>query len=668
MWYWSEKARSALGLMKRNTTYIYIIACILWLLAVPLSHADAAENSVSVRSAFEFAEQKDWLNARLHAHNSGDPALAKLIEWQAMLDPDSGTRFEEITHFIETSPTWPEQRKLQLRAEFSLRDGGVAKDVLTAWFAAHPPITGIGKWAYAELLPATQKDDIARLLREAWKDGDFDESHEQSFMERYGSILRPQDYEARIDRLLWEGKVTPAKRILHSVNNAHQVLYSARMALIGDAKQAPSLVAQVSSSLMNDPGLTYDRLQWRAKRGDTDGVRELLKAAPATVPYPERWWRVRELQVRKAVDEAKYSLAIKLLSNHGQTEGTEYADATWLKGWILLQFKGQTQEAYQAFYELFSKVKSPVSKARAAYWAGRAALKAKDQLAAENWFRQAAAHPTTFYGQLALARLSGMAPLELPAMPDISEAARTTFNNQLLVQATGRAMQESDNAMATTLLNHLVENTTGRDELALASELGQNIERPYLSVRTAKRALQQKSAILVAPSYPIPKLPDELGVENPLILAIARQESEFDQRAISPSGAIGLTQLLPSTAKETARKLDIPYTESRLYDGAYNLHLGSQYLGRLVRAFDSSYIKAIASYNAGPGRVREWVNQFGSPGKSEEEAVDWIEKIPFSETRNYVQRVTENLQVYRHLLAKESGQTEGLRITEDITR
>lgn len=639
-----------------------------FVLLIMLAPGQAAASPASVRSALEFAEEKNWQNATQHAQNSGNPALVKLIEWQRLLDPDSGATFDEITHFIENSPTWPEQKKLQLRAEQSLRDTNVGKERLAGWFAIYPPISGLGKWLYAETLPESKKEDITRLLREAWVDGDYGESREQQFLERYGAKLRTQDHEARADRLLWDEKITAARRMLPLVNNHHQVLYSARMALISDNKQAPKLVEQVPASLRGDAGLLFDRLQWRARRKDTNGVRELLKEAPAHIPNPQRWWRMRELQVRKAVDEGKHSLALKLLQNHGQTEGSEYADATWLKGWVLLQFKGEFQQAYRQFYDLFGKVKSPVSKARAAYWAGRAALKANDKPAAENWFKQAAAFPTTFYGQLSLARLSGQAPLELPAMPAVSEAARTTFNNQLLVQATRLAIEENDNSIANTLFLQLIENANGREELALIAQMGHEEQKPQFSVRSAKRIMQQKGEVIYAHAYPLVKLPDDLGVEEALILAIARQESEFDPRAVSPSGAVGLAQLLPSTAAEVARKLDVPYTESRLYEAGYNLHLGSQYLGRMVRGFDGSYIAAMAAYNAGPGRVREWVGEIGMPPKSEEGAVDWIEKIPFAETRNYVMRVSENLQVYRHLLARQSRQAEGLRIVEDVTR
>ncbi len=405
------------------------------------------------------------------------------MEWQYLLDPDSGANFDEISHFIEANPAWPEQKKLQLRAEFSLRDGGIGDEALNRWFGTHPPITGIGKWAYAELLPPSRQEDITRLLREAWKDGDFDETHEQSFIDRYGALLRAQDDQARLDRLLWEGKTTPARRMLPRVNTAHQVLYSARIALIDDNAQAPSLVAEVPSSLQNDIGLMYDRLQWRSRRSDTGGVRELLKETPASVPYPEKWWRVRELQVRKAIDEQNYTLAIKLLSNHGQSEGSEYAEATWLHGWVMLQFKKQPQEAYGSFYKLFSSVKFPVSKARAAYWAGRAAAKAGDAPSAENWYRQAAAYPTTFYGQLALAKLSGQAPLELASAPAISAEARTAFHKRLLVEALALAMRERDNDIATLLLNHLVDTATDAQERALIAELGASADHPHFGVR-----------------------------------------------------------------------------------------------------------------------------------------------------------------------------------------
>jgi soluble lytic murein transglycosylase len=440
-----------------------------------------------------------------------------------------------------------------------------------------------------------------------------------------------------------------------------------RMALMADDRNAPFMVTQVDSKLAKDPGLLHARMMWRARKDDDDGVRELLLEAPDNVPFAEKWWKQRERQVRGAIDENQYSLAEKLLAKHGQTEGQGYAEALWLQGWVKLEFLDRPQEAYTHFYAMFNAVKYPVSKARAAYWAARAAAKSNDKEAAKSWYTTATAYPSTFYGQLASVVLYGSAPLRLPADPAIGADSKERFASGELVRAIKLCMELGREELATVFSNHIIDNADTPDEMAQAAALMRRLHSDVLGVRSAKRALQQNT-ILLETGYPRPNLPSGLAVEAPLALAITRQESEFDTKARSKANAIGLMQLLPATAKETARKHNIPYSgEATLLSSSSNMRLGSAYLGRLIERFDGSYVKAIAAYNAGPGRVRQWEDIYGNPGNTPEEVINWIEKIPFSETRNYVQRVLENLQVYRHLTVP-AGKTPTLLIEQDLLR
>ncbi|MDE3059617.1 MAG: lytic transglycosylase domain-containing protein [Pseudomonadota bacterium] len=644
---------------------LLILSFLLWPLPALALSGSGLEHG---RSAMLFMHRQDWNNAALHAKQSGNATLAKLVQWQYLLDPDSQAGFEEITRFIDDNPDWPDQKKLRIRAELAIRDSHVADNDLIAWFGDNEPITGAGKLALAEADQRQEKgsqEKIAGLIRDAWRNGDFDETQEKHILDAHGSLLRREDDIARIDRLLWEEKLTAVKRVLGRLPADYQKLCKARMALIQDKRLAVIAVAEVPSSLKNDPGLIYDRMAYRARRDDDSGVRDMLLAAPAQVPYPEKWWRQRELQVRKAIGERKYTLAEKLLAHHAQIDGSELADAVWLDGWLHSEFMNRPKDGLEIFQRMYDTVHFPASKSRAAYWAGRAAEKAGDKEAAEHWYETAGAYSTTFYGQLAALRHAGEAPLHLPSPPSISEEARRSFEDSELARAAALCVELGEPELAQRLIGHMIADADDEAEAALAAGLGKKLGLTHLGVHGAKKALQ-RNVVLVDAGYPLPKTPTDLAVERPLALAVTRQESEFDAHARSPSGALGMMQLMPATGKEIARKHHLSFAKDRLFDPQYNIGLGGIYLARLINSYDGSYVMAIAAYNAGPGNVRDWTQQFGTPGNNVENAIDWIEKIPFSETRNYVQRVLENLQVYRHLNAGSNA--PALQIGKDLVR
>lgn len=641
-----------------------LLLLFVFFLLPPLSPVAAAANP-HAESAFLFAGREDWGNARAYAKKSGDALLRKLIEWQYLLDADSGASFGEITRFIALNSGWPDIGKLRLRAEQSLRDRPAGDGEVIDWFEAYPPISGAGKIAYAGALSRLNeppREKIRMLVREAWKDGDFEEAQEKEIVSAYGTLLDVNDHIARTDRLLWGEKTAAAKRMLPRLPQAQRHLAEARRLLIKNDRSSTPALSVVPKALKDDPGLIFNRIQYRSRRGDDEGVRDLLVKAPPHPPYPEKWWRYREAQVRAAIGDKQYKLAHTLLAGHETLSGSELADATWLSGWLQLEFLGQPQAAYDTFRRMYNSVSFPVSRSRAAYWAARAAATIGDSDGAGNWYATASAWPTTFYGQIASYKRRGAAALNLPDPPDITGEDREEFNGNELAQAARLCLKYRQQKLAEQLIAFLVETSVDVPQVALAAALGVDAGLAHLGVRGAKKA-SQKSITLPESAYPRPATPKDIAVERALALAITRQESEFDRQAVSSSGARGLMQLLPSTAKETARKLKLGYSNDHLFEPQYNMRLGGYYLSRLINAYDGSYVLAIASYNAGPGNVRRWIKRFGTPGKSLEEVVNWSEKIPFSETRNYVQRVVENLQVYRQL---EGGKNLG--IAEDLTR
>ncbi|MDE3038063.1 MAG: lytic transglycosylase domain-containing protein, partial [Pseudomonadota bacterium] len=505
---------------------------------------------------------------------------------------------------------------------------------------------------------------IDALLREAWRGGDFEEKQEKEFYKKYHHLMSREDDIQRVSRLLWEDKVTPARRLLPLLPKEYQLLFKARIALIQEKRWAGIAIAEVPRKLKNDPGLLFDRLRYREQRGYDSGSREMLLAAPPQVPYPDRWWRWRETEIIKAVDERNYKLAERLLANHGQVAGSNLADAVWLSGWLKTEFLRQPQQGFEIFRRMYDDVHYPVSRARAAYWAARAAEKAGDKAEARHWYLVAADYPTTFYGQVAALKRGGDDTLHIPPAPAIMGDDRERFAESDLAQAIKIAADLGEDSLASRLIKTLAEDADDARQAALIADFGSKSGHPYLGVQAAKKAMQADVLDLHA-SYPVPETPRHLAVEKPLALAIGRQESEFDPRAKSPSNALGVMQLKPATARETARKNGLGYSPSRLFDPEYSFTVGSLYLAHLINNYDGSYIMAIAAYNAGPGNVRGWQHQFGTPGTDVDSAVDWIEKIPYTETRNYVQRVIENLQVYRYLEA--DGRAE-LKLGKDLVR
>ncbi len=654
----------------RTRNFLISCLCSVFFL-VPCSFPAVAltqEESEHAKSAFFFSGRKLWSDALSHAANSNEVVLQTLIKWQYLLAPDSGADFSEIQEFILKHPDWPEQKTLRIRAEMLFPDSGLQSGEIIKWFAGKEPITGVGKIALAGALKqdgAPSIEKIKSLVRDAWRNGDFTEAQEKSLLESYSDLLSKEDDIARTDRLLWENKTTPALRMFSRLDEEHKDLYQARIALQADKKNAAALVAKLSAEMKKDAGLIFDRMVYRQKRDDDSGVREMLLAAPKKVPYSEKWWKYREMQIREAMADGNIKLAGRLLANHGQEAGQDftqgYSDANWLKGRLLLEYSKRPKDAYQIFYKMFSEVKYPVSKSRAAYWAARAAKQAGDIESAKHWYNTATAYPTTFYGQLASLVYNGTAPLRIPPSPVIDPDVREEFNSRNIVHAVNLCIELGEFNVAEKLINHLVADAEDENDAMLASELGAKAGKDYLSVRGAKKALR-KNVVLVDIGYPLPKIPDNLALPAEVALAISRQESEFDNFAKSPSGALGLMQLLPSTAKETARKNDIEFDGSKLYDPEYNMTLGSLYLKRMIDNYDGALVMAVAAYNAGPGNVYKWVQKFGKPANNIDSVVDWIENIPFAETRNYVQRVLENLQVYRYVRAKKSTDSEAIKL------
>lgn len=615
------------------------------------------------QSAFVFAKRKVWNEAIAHAKMAHSDILVKYFTWEYLKDPESDAGFGEITKFIEQNPDWPDHGVLEKHAEVALMADNPSDEMLNEWFSKHAAQTNLVK-----LKMEKDPDALNMMIRSAWVTDNYDKQTEKKILEKYHDILRSSDHIHRIDRLLWEGKQDEAKRLLKLVPEGYQYLFQARIALEEDKDSAPASLAKVPGSLKNDPGLIYERIKWRVRGNDRDGVRELLLITPNEVPYPEKWWGLRDRQIREAISEGKITLAERLLARHGQKpDSISFREAEWLKGWIQLEFLGSPEKSYKIFTKLLEQMETPSGKSKAAYWAGRAAQKIPKSDPAR-WFGEASRYSTTFYGQLAEWELHKDDKnrhghyIKSSAKPTEEEIAR--FRKRELVRLVYELSANNQSDSAARFISYIAQNAKTNSEAILATELGRDIKRIDFAVRASKKILN-RDIIALENGWPLINTPAS-EIEKPLVLALVRQESEFYTDAVSSSGACGLMQLLPATAKETAKKYGFSYSNDKLFEPEYNMTIGSAYMNRMINKFNGSYVLAIASYNAGPGRVRQWLGEFGYPDSNVHNTIDWIEKIPTKETRNYVQHVLENVEVYRFLASGKS--TVKTMIADDLVR
>lgn len=583
------------------------------------------------------------------------PLLRKVALGTLMAQPDTPYDFKQLSSFISSNPSWPELAEIQKRAEEKLPPEYSAEQIIH-WCQAHPPLTLAGFNRMIAALRSTGANDQARnLIRARWVDGSFGSVEQEDFLKKYRSDLRASDHWDRLDRLLWENTEIAALRMLPLVSKGQTLLAKARMSM------ARRDIDRVPAALRHDPGLVYLQLK-QARQDDKDAkALSLLSLQPQHPRHQEDlWWTERSIIARRYLVNGQHSKAYQIAARHKLDKGMSYHQAEFLAGWIALRFLHQTETARKHFHRIYDESSYPISKARGAYWLGRsyAAQKSEEQAAA--WYAKAAVYPTTFYGQLAQAALDADATLTL-APPSIDPDDRRQFTMHDNVRIAALLEQIGERKRAESFIMALAKDATSHTQFALLAQWATKLERYELAVRISKLAVK-RGFMLDNEAYPVPayQLRDE--PEQALVLGLIRQESMFNPTIVSPAQAQGLMQLLPSTARAEARKLDISFSPSRLYEPNYNIRLGSRFLADRIEQFDGALILAIASYNAGPTRVRQWMEKIGDP-RNGVDPIDWIELIPVYETRNYVHRVLEATQIYRARLRQGSSK---LKIIQDI--
>lgn len=594
-----------------------------------------------------------WAPARGMAAEIG-PVAEDIVRWRALRAGEGA--WSDYADFLARRSDWPGMARLHQAGEAAIAEGAPPEAVL-AYFDDRPPQTATGARALIDAFEATGAADAARSEAvRVWRAGmTFPEEGEAGLLERYGAALA-EHHEERLDALLWAGHEISAERMLDRVDAGWRRLGRARIALAARRPGVDPLVAAVPDALADDPGLAYARFDWRIAAGNYDSAADWLierSASAESLGRPARWAGWRAVLARRDLRADDPGRAYRLASSHHLGDGARFADLEWLAGYIALRHLDDPATALGHFRALRVRVGSPISLGRAGYWEGRAHEAMDDTESARAAYAYAAEYQTGYYGQLAAERaglpmdpaLAGTEPL--PDWRGQPFAEGDLFRAARLLRAAGGEWYE-----ARRFILHLAGGLEDEQLRALAGWMLENDE-PNWALNLAKDAVARGEEIVMPAYFPLTDLAtQELPVPAPFALAIARRESEFDHRVVSPADARGLMQILPGTGELVARRLGVEFDEARLTaDAGYNARLGATYLAGLIEEFDGATALVAAGYNAGPGRPRRWIGEIGDPREPDVDVVDWVESVPFSETRNYIMRVMEAVEVYRARLA-----------------
>ena len=613
------------------------------------------------RKAISEMQKSRWSSSLKIAKKGKDKSIYNFIQWRHLLTPGNRASFYDYKVFIDRNSQYPRIDRLRYLAEHKLSTSRVSPKKIIDWFNLKDPLSGYGKMILGESYVLTgNKDKGTNLIKEGWITAKLSRNELKFFRKKYKKYLNAEDYIKRADYLAWNGKHWDLKRLTRYLPKDYELLYTARQILISKGYGVDQAIKNVPQKFKNDAGLNYDRLKWRRKKGRIDSSAEILLKIKNDKDYlvePEKWWKEREIISRALIYKKKYEIAYKISSNHGMNQGSDFAAAEWMSGWISLSFLNDPLTAKDHFKNFYDNVGYPISTSRGAYWLGRTYEKLGNRALSNKWYQEASKYLTTYYGQLAFLKLNPNGKFELKKDMEVDNKYRYIFFNKELVKIVYLLDELKKDKYTKFILRHLANDNIVKGSEVLAAELATNIERYDFAIQVSKIASYQKRFHNKF-NYPIISTPKNINgrkiPESAFILSIIRQESEFDLSANSHAGAKGLMQLMPYTAKLVSKQAKLPYVKSRLTtDPEYNINLGSHYIAGLILQYDGAYPFATAAYNAGPNRVKYWKKINKNPQKKQINYVDWVELIKFRETRNYVQRVLENYNVYRYILEKK---------------
>ncbi len=613
------------------------------------------------KQAIKFMEKRNWKDAEKVAKKARAKSIYDFIQWQHLLTTGNRATFFDYKSFIERNKNYPRIGRIKYLAEHKMSTKVLSPEKIVQWFNGNEPLSGYGKIILGESLIALgKKSDGIQLIKSGWIHADLSRSDLKYFRKKYKNYLNSDDYIKRADYLAWENKYWDLKRMLRYLPKKYQLLYTARQLLMSKSYGVDNAISKVPQDMKNDPGLQYDRLKWRRKRGRVDSSLDILLKIKNTKEYmvrPDKWWIERSIIARSLIYKKKYETAYKISSKHALSEGPEFAEAEWMSGWIAFSFLKDPILAEEHFKRFYENVGYPISLSRGAYWLGRTYEKLGNKELSQYWYNQGAKFLTTYYGQLSYLKISPNKEFQLNELMKVDKSFAESFYKKKLVAIVHLLDELNKDKYTKHILRHLANEDIESGSEILAAKLATDISRFDFAIQISKIASYEKR-FHNKYNYPIISVPKNVKgrkiPEAAFILSVIRQESEFDTSAHSHAGAQGLMQLMTYTAKVVAKQAKISYSKSKLTkDPEYNINLGSYYMAGLLLEYDGAYPFAIAAYNAGPKRVRYWNKINKNPQKKQIDYVDWIELIKFKETRNYVQRVLENYNVYRYILEQK---------------
>ncbi|MDP9808714.1 soluble lytic murein transglycosylase [Rhizobium tibeticum] len=632
--------------------------------SIPRGQAIAPVNS-DLKSGLDALSENDPLQALSTRDRMGRGTLDRhILTWAIAVSGQKGIPSTEIAAAAQELQGWPGLAKLRAYSERALYDENPGPTAVLAAFGQTAPETTSGAIILSRALVATGKQSqAAKYIRKVWRGETLDKPTEDKIVAEFSGLLTSADHKARMDYLMYRNRAVQAKRF-GDMGQA-QSLYKAWAAVMSKAPNAGALLAAVDGKWKGDAGYLFARIEYLRKQDNYAEAAKLLQQAPRNrdeLVNAGEWWNEQRIVSRGLVDQGDFKSAYRIVASYAATTPTDIVEAEFHAGWYALRGLQDPAAAQAHFRKILDFSNGPISVSRAWYWMGRSAEAGGPGKASE-FYAKAGSYPTTFYGQLASDKL-GRKTLNV-SYPSPTQADRQRYLSREAVQAIARLDAAGHGWRAKSLYLALAEQLQSPGELAVLSAQAERSDDHHLSLQVGKIAYS-RGVDVAALAFPLGVIPTNANISGSgkaLAYAIARQESAFNPAAVSAADARGLLQILPGTAKAVAKRHNIAYSKDRLTaDAGYNATLGAHYLGEQIDAFGGSYIMTFIAYNAGPKRVPEWIDRYGDPrGQSIDAIVDWIERIPFPETRNYVQRVMENYEVYKARLGQPSD------IVRDLT-
>lgn len=630
---------------------------IIILLTLTVNLKIFAEPADNIEQIFIYMDQKNWLQAERLALKTNNKALIKIVLSQKFLDSKyPNNNFEQVIKFLHDNPNWPQGKLLEEKAEKYL-DNNTNKKVIFEWFSKHLPLTGKGYKFYALAASSLIKDQkiLLPIIKDAWVYANFSPEEENAYYNKWQKYLTTNNHLERIEEHLWKNDTRSAEQSLKYVDQGYRNSFKAQIAIINKSPNAEKLFRSIPEKYYTS-GLLYRYLDSKKTQRPTSGDIALFKKAKNNRKHFAKWCRIQSYYAREFIDYKDFANSYRMATMPFATCPETIREQEWLAGWLSLSFLKKPDQALVHFNKFIKVVKTPISLARGFYWLGRTYEAKGDRQLAQKFYEQAAKYSFTFYGQVASIELN-RTKLVLPPVPLITSEERKNIENKEIIKAIRLLVKYNKNHLAMIYSKAAIKNTKNPAEIQIIANIIKACNNTHYMVDVAKIAAQNNIFIPDC-AFPTPYNLAGLPISSHLTYGIIRQESVFDQKAVSYANAMGLMQLIKGTACDTAKSINMKCNVADLTrNPVYNIKLGSHYFKKLLDDHKGSYILSIASYNAGSHKVVKWIDRFGDPRniKDTRKVIDWIELIPYPQTRDYVQRVLENIQIYRTILNKNNN-------------